>query len=735
MTDQTFVDYQTTLNAAYMNDVNKQVYYGIIPGTCGGTASALVVALNVMPGAAASNAPVLFRPSVANAAGATLTITGSNVPAAWATALPLHTGGSPVPANLFTTTDAVLCMYNSASAAWDVVCLPASFFNAFTASLANTSSMTEGVSLVGGAGRVVGSMSALRQLPKTATPTAFVTGYYAAGDGGGGSYFYDSADTTSGAYFTGSISGTTLTVSSVTNGTIAIGQQVNGVGVSDNTYITAGSGTSWTVNNSQTVTSTTMTGDNGGTVIVALDGGRWYRVNAGSNTDVRVFGAQVNGSATPAATNMLALAQALEWAGSSGLEIYIPPGNLYVSGYHEITSGKNPSMRGAGNGASKITLTATTLNGTQVIDYVSASNFSVLDIWFDFNNQAVTSGNEGFIGFKGCSSFKFNGGAITSITAAGIEANGIDDYEIHNNLFSKDAAANTWNQAINVSSSLSLSTNGSITDNICTNTAMDIISAYTDIKGNIISGWKFGGGITTATQAAYCNISGNIISGSSGTDVNSTNPSGIESYGSECVIEDNICYSNSGHGIFFGGSYNQVRGNICFNNGQVGGSGIDAGYSSGVYAASNSIVEGNLCFDTQGTPTQLYGYHEESSSITNMTIRGNNFNGNNKTAPESIISSRVNYAGPALGASASVTPGTIANGASASFSETVAGAALGDLVTVAHGANLSGCIVSGYVSAANSVALVYANLSGGSQTPAAATANILVTKRMNYASY
>ena len=118
-----------------------------------------------------------------------------------------------------------------------------------------------------------------------------------------------------------------------------------------------------------------------------------------------------------------------------------------------------------------------------------------------------------------------------------------------------------------------------------------------------------------------------------------------------------------------------------------------------------------------------------------MTIRGNNFNGNNKTAPENIISSRVNYEGPALAASASVTPGTIANGASASFVETVSGAALGDLVTVAHGANLSGCIVSGYVSAANTVELVYANLSGGSQTPAAATANILVTKPMNYASY
>jgi hypothetical protein len=58
---------------------------------------------------------------------------------------------------------------------------------------------------------------------------------------------------------TGSISGTTLTVSSVT-GTVSIGQEILGTAVLGNTYITAGSGTSWTVNQSQTVSSTTITG-------------------------------------------------------------------------------------------------------------------------------------------------------------------------------------------------------------------------------------------------------------------------------------------------------------------------------------------------------------------------------------------------------------------------------------------------------------------------------------------
>ena len=60
------------------------------------------------------------------------------------------------------------------------------------------------------------------------------------------------------AIFTGSISSTTLTVSNIQSGTIAIGQVLFGVGVAQETVITGGSGTSWTINISQTVSSTLM---------------------------------------------------------------------------------------------------------------------------------------------------------------------------------------------------------------------------------------------------------------------------------------------------------------------------------------------------------------------------------------------------------------------------------------------------------------------------------------------
>src|SRR6185312_10929899 len=60
------------------------------------------------------------------------------------------------------------------------------------------------------------------------------------------------------ALFTGSISGTSLTVAKLQSGTINIGDQVLGQGVAWGTTIIAGSGSSFTVNTSQTVDSTQM---------------------------------------------------------------------------------------------------------------------------------------------------------------------------------------------------------------------------------------------------------------------------------------------------------------------------------------------------------------------------------------------------------------------------------------------------------------------------------------------
>ena len=76
---------------------------------------------------------------------------------------------------------------------------------------------------------------------------------------------------TSLATFTGNISGTTLTVSSGLVGTISIGQGVTGNGITAGTYITAGSGSSWTVNQSISATgSITITASSGSVTSTTL---------------------------------------------------------------------------------------------------------------------------------------------------------------------------------------------------------------------------------------------------------------------------------------------------------------------------------------------------------------------------------------------------------------------------------------------------------------------------------
>lgn len=82
---------------------------------------------------------------------------------------------------------------------------------------------------------------------------------------GGGFFGFDA--NASGGVVTGSISGTTLTVSAVTSGGLAVGQTISGTGVTGGTTITAyGTGTggtgTYTVSASQTVASTTIPGAN-----------------------------------------------------------------------------------------------------------------------------------------------------------------------------------------------------------------------------------------------------------------------------------------------------------------------------------------------------------------------------------------------------------------------------------------------------------------------------------------
>ena len=111
---------------------------------------------------------------------------------------------------------------------------------------------------------------------------------------------------------TSSISGNTLTIGTVTSGTVAIGQLVTGANVAAGTVITGGSGSSWTVNVTQTAASSTMY-MTGGTVITASSAtwtanqwvGKyvWSRGSSASISGIVVSGASAPYTATATTAN------------------------------------------------------------------------------------------------------------------------------------------------------------------------------------------------------------------------------------------------------------------------------------------------------------------------------------------------------------------------------------------------------------------------------------------------
>lgn len=85
-----------------------------------------------------------------------------------------------------------------------------------------------------------------------------------------------------------SISGTTLTIGTLTNGAVAVGQEIFGTGVTTGTRITAnisgsGSGSTWTITPSQTVASTTISGGVNGTKFTM------NTIKTGTLTDFALF--------------------------------------------------------------------------------------------------------------------------------------------------------------------------------------------------------------------------------------------------------------------------------------------------------------------------------------------------------------------------------------------------------------------------------------------------------------
>ena len=159
----------------------------------------------------------------------------------------------------------------------------------------------------------------------------------------------------SSAVFTGSISGTTLTVTAITNGTIAAGQSLFGVGVTSETVITAlGTGTggigTYTINLSQTVTSRQMNSTTVGAEVTGAISGTTLTVSAVTSGTLFV-GQTIQGTGVTALTIITALG-----TGSGGVGTYTVSTSQTVSSttLYGLNFSQLPSSDGAFTGGTNV---------------------------------------------------------------------------------------------------------------------------------------------------------------------------------------------------------------------------------------------------------------------------------------------------------------------------------------------------------------------------------------------
>jgi hypothetical protein len=159
----------------------------------------------------------------------------------------------------------------------------------------------------------------------------------------------------SSAVFTGSTSGTTLTVTAITNGTIAAGQSLFGVGVTSETVITAlGSGTggigTYTINLSQSVTSRQMNSAAVGAKVTGSISGTTLTVTAVTSGTLYV-GQTIQGTGVTALTIITALG-----TGSGGAGTYTVSTSQTVSSttLYGLNFSQLPSSDGAFTGGTNV---------------------------------------------------------------------------------------------------------------------------------------------------------------------------------------------------------------------------------------------------------------------------------------------------------------------------------------------------------------------------------------------
>jgi len=423
--------------------------------------------------------------------------------------------------------------------------------------------------------------------------------------------------------------------------------------------------------------------DNGGTIIqvTGVVTGRWLLLYNGV-INVKQFGAYGDNSHD----DTTAINAAFTAANNS--TIYFPNGTYLVTA--SLTPGSNTiSIIGQDRYQSIIRANGTGLTGGLIEILNGQNHFSISNLTLDWNNKVV-SGNPGMvnIGGVGTGYWQINNCEILNWTANMIaisagSTTGCPGCVISNNNIAGPATPGHGPNVTEAIQFLVDPTNNNntldlqILNNKISGAGTNAMTARCHVIGNTVTNFGYGAAFSVGNNSDCAH---NIIYNSSGPDTNSDYPSGFEVYGGNSRYCDNVIYNMSGAGIDCVSPYSVITGNMIFNCGQNvglpgiqlacnGGTGLEPAWVSGgtytagpltqvsnggknyvcivsvsgsttapgsdpthwviyvLYAANNSLVADNLCFDNQASQTQTYGI-ALAAGVLNVDLHGNKLDGN-----------------------------------------------------------------------------------------------------------
>lgn len=507
------------------------------------------------------------------------------------------------------------------------------------------------------------------------------------------------------ATVTGSIAGTTLTVTAIASGTLAVGQVIydTSANITPGTTITAqltgaaGDTGTYTVSSSQTVGSETISaiaplifGQNVTDVSVrglTLDanslafGGTWF--TGSTLARVRVDGNSIkNGHPTSGLGAMIGFRQGTDlWATRNSIYAMSGAGGITFATSAAKFHADGNTITGAGGAAGGACITFSSgVDGTiigNVLDGCGPNGDGVTG-YINTNENIIVAQN-----------------VITGSVNHGIHVGGTR-ITVTGNLIDTAQNIGLW-----LSSTDTGTSGGTISDNF-----------QLTVTGNVIRTSTANYGLAL-TQVHDSTITGNMVTGAalSGFRFERSNRN---------AVSGNVSQSGASNGYWLDGAqYNVLSGNRSYDN---DGDGFRlAQNATGPVEASFNTLTGNV------SDTDNRGFIEANTPDSNI------LSANRVIASVSTAFSRVGVASvfdnvPLYG-TATYDPASLLNTAAVTTTVTVTGAALGDRAQVSFSVALSDVELSAWVSATDTVSVRFVNSSGGTRDLANGTLRVFVYKQ------